>query len=401
MDHVQVTKRNHPPVPSQPFEYVERKGLGHPDTICDSIMEAGSVALCRAYHEVAGRPLHHNVDKGLLVAGRSAPAFGGGRIVEPMKIVFGDRATSEFQSEKIPVGEIIRSAAGSWLVDNLRFIDLDRHVVFQNELKPGSPELTGIFERQTMVANDTSAAVGYAPFSETENLVFAAERFLNSAEVKAEFPEVGEDIKVMGIRRDRTVFMTVAIAFVDQFIRDANTYFDRKAAIFTSLISYLENQLKSVDQIKLAINTLDAADRGLGGVYLTVLGTSADGADSGQVGRGNRVNGLITLNRPMSTEAAAGKNPTSHVGKIYSVLSHQLAGRIHSAIEPVEEVYVWICSRIGQPISKPWSVSVDLNLSPGVEVEDVESLVRKTVEDEFKTIDAFTDRLALGEFSIC
>ena len=64
-------------------------------------------------------------------------------------------------------------------------------------------------------------------------------------------------------------------------------------------------------------------DRGAGGMYLTVLGTSADGADGGQVGRGNRVNGLISLHRPMSTEAAAGKNPVSHVGKIYNLLAHR------------------------------------------------------------------------------
>ncbi len=44
-------------------------------------------------------------------------------------------------------------------------------------------------------------------------------------------------------------------------------------------------------------------------VFLTVTGTSAEMGDDGSVGRGNRCNGLITPNRPMSMEATSGKNP--------------------------------------------------------------------------------------------
>lgn len=36
----------------------------------------------------------------------------------------------------------------------------------------------------------------------------------------------------------------------------------------------------------------------MGGMYLTVLGTLAEDADSGEVGLGNQVNGLIPMNRP-------------------------------------------------------------------------------------------------------
>jgi S-adenosylmethionine synthetase len=40
-----------------------------------------------------------------------------------------------------------------------------------------------------------------------------------------------------------------------------------------------------------------------------------------QFGRGNRINGLITPCRPMRLEAAAGKIPVTHVGKIYNVMA--------------------------------------------------------------------------------
>lgn len=91
-------------------------------------------------------------------------------------------------------------------------------MIYQNEIKEGSPELTGIFEREQIGANDTSAAVGYAPLTETEGIVLNLERYLNSDAFKEAFPESGEDIKVMGYRRDRELVLTVAMAFVDRLL---------------------------------------------------------------------------------------------------------------------------------------------------------------------------------------
>jgi S-adenosylmethionine synthetase len=136
-------------------------------------------------------------------------------------------------------------------------------------------------------------------------------------------------------------------------------------------------------------------------MYLTVLGTSAEGADGGQVGRGNRVNGLISLSRPMTLEAAAGKNPVSHVGKVYNLFAHQLAERIYHAAEPIEEVYVWLCSRIGQPLDSPWSVSVQLSLSSHASLVDVQHLVTEIVHQELLVIDQFTQKLIKGELPVC
>jgi hypothetical protein len=99
------------PVGQRRIEIVERKGRGHPDSICDALMDTVSVALCAAYIETAGRVLHHNLDKGLLVAGQTAPGLGGGTIQTPMRIIFGDRATHEWQERKIPVGEIVANSS--------------------------------------------------------------------------------------------------------------------------------------------------------------------------------------------------------------------------------------------------------------------------------------------------
>jgi S-adenosylmethionine synthetase len=207
----------------------------------------------------------------------------------------------------------------------------------------------------------------------------------------------------LGLRRGRALRLTVAIAFVDRFLADPGAYFARKAGVENELTGFLRPQLQELDSIQVQINTLDDPARGSGGMYLTVLGTSAEGADGGEVGRGNRVNGLISLNRPMTLEAAAGKNPVSHVGKIYNVLSHQMAERIHAATEAagVEEVYVWLCSQIGRALDDPWSIAVDLALRPGADQREVEQPVRETVERELAEIDGFTARLARGELTVC
>lgn len=388
------------PVGQQRIELVERKGKGHPDTICDAIAEEVSLALCREYLATFGRILHHNADKGFLVAGQTEPRLGGGTVLEPMRLVLGDRAVSMCDGKGIEAGEIAEASAKNWLRKNLRFVDPDKHLVFQNELKEGSPELTDIFERDVIGANDTSAAVGYAPLTETERLVLESEKWMNSPDFQRQFPEAGEDVKVMGIRRDCDLSLTVAVTFVDRFVLDAASYFRRKEEMRQALTDHLTSKLRTLDRVSVQLNTLDDPARGEGGMYLSVLGTSAEGGDCGQVGRGNRVNGVIPLNRPISNEAAAGKNPVSHVGKIYSLLTHHIANEVVQRVEGVAEVYVWLCSQIGQPIHAPLIAASQVILLEGVGLSDVQPAVEAIIERELAGIHDFSKRLVRGELPV-
>lgn len=400
MRNITVESLEKVPVEDQKVELVERKGVGHPDSICDAIMEDISVALCKEYTATFGQIVHHNIDKGLLVAGRTSPRIGGGVVDEPMRLVIGDRAIYEVGGKHVPVGEIAVRTATEWLKDNLRFVDPEEHVIFQNEIKEGSPELTDIFDREVIGANDTSAAVGYAPLTETEKIVLNVERYLNSSEFKESYPESGEDIKVMGYRRDRELILTIAMAFVDRFVDSQEAYFLRKEEIREAAIDFVNRERLNFDNVVVDLNTLDDPDRGEDGMYLTVLGTSAEGADCGQVGRGNKVNGVIALNRPMSTEAAAGKNPISHVGKIYSLLTHRVADEIYKKAPGIREVYVWLCSQIGLPIDEPLIASAQLTLDKGVSLASVRRDVEEVMAQELDNIHDFTARLARGELSV-
>ncbi len=412
------------PVSDWGVEIVERKGRGHPDYICDSVMEAISVALSKEYKRTFGAVLHHNIDKGLLAAGRVIKRFGGGRVVKPMELIIGDRATFIVDGKKIPVADIAVSAAKRWLRENLRFVDPEKHIRFRSVLAPGSEELADIFMRPGAVrgaqppaagtachergarppaifgANDTSAAVGYYPLSPTEETVLKLERYLNSKGFKNKYPETGEDIKVMALRQGGRLDLTVAMPLICEFVSSEADYFEKKERISRQCTKFLLGE-SVFEQTEVHLNTLDEKGRGLGGVYLSLLGTSAEDADSGQVGRGNRVNGLISINRPMGTEAAAGKNPVSHVGKIYNVLAHKAAGEIYGKVEGVREVYVLLLSRIGAPIDKPLMASVRLILKRGVALRDVSQKVTGILEERLSKIAALCDELTEGRHKIC
>lgn len=387
------------PVYSQDAEIVERKGTGHPDTICDSIAEELSVELSKLYLEEFGAVMHHNVDKALLVGGVAHPVFGGGEVISPIEIYLVGRAVNEREGRPLPVEELAIEATRRWIRENVRNLDPDRHIIIKPRIKPGSRDLVDLFLRfqqrgEVPLANDTSFGVGFAPFDDLERVVFEAERFLNSEEVKREHPEVGEDIKVMGVRiRDR-IRITVACAFVSRYVESLEDYLGKKSVIhgkLRELVSGLTDK-----EVEVFINTADDPEQG--SVYITVTGTSAEQGDDGQVGRGNRVNGLITPYRPMSLEAAAGKNPVSHIGKIYNVVANLIADRVVKEIEEVEEAYCYIVSQIGKPINEPQVCDVKVRTAkdlPGIEGE-----IARIAQEELDRMPNTWERFLKKEFSV-
>ncbi|MBO3753563.1 MAG: methionine adenosyltransferase [Candidatus Brockarchaeota archaeon] len=392
------------PVPKQRIEIVERKGLGHPDTISDMVMNELSVELCRLYLKEFNRVLHYNLDKSLLVAGESETRFGGGVVRKPMKLIFGDRATYRFDGKELPIEELAVDSAKNWFRRNLRFVDPDKHVSYEVQIGRSAANLADIFKRggEFLGANDTSAAVGYAPLSQLENLVLGVEQHLNSRDFKKEFEETGEDVKVMGYRIDSMVDLTIAMSYVDRFVDSEEAYFRSKKEVVEHLKTYIEDNY-DFKKVSITLNSLDTRGRGENGIYLTVTGTSAEAGDSGQVGRGNRVNGVIALLRPAGSEAAAGKNPVSHVGKIYNLLSFKIANDIIEKVDGVEEVYVWLLSQIGIPVNKPKLVSVQAILEEGLKMEVLEKPITQVVEESLSddSLRSFINDLIEGKLRVC
>jgi S-adenosylmethionine synthetase len=383
-----------PLVTADEVEIVERKGAGHPDTICDALAEAFSHNLCREYQKRFGRVLHHNVDKALLCGGRAAATFGGGEVREPIRIFLAGRAVSAVGNDVVPVRDIAIEGSRAWLKANLHALDPDRHVRIEAMVQQGSQDLQALFSRgnQMPLANDTSFGVGHAPLSPLERLVLALEQRLHNRDRSSNRPAWGEDIKVMAVRNRTRLDLTIACAMIGRYLDSVKSYIEHKAALAEWVRECASEY--GFTACSVVVNAADKVEAG--SLYLTVTGTSAEAGDDGQVGRGNRVNGLITPLRPMSLEAAAGKNPVSHVGKIYNVLAGRVAEAIVAAAAEVSEAHCLIVSRIGAPVSAPALVHLRLATRDGTAPEGLRAQAAALVADHLEQVEDLGRELMSG-----
>ena len=380
---------------SDEVEVVERKGLGHPDTICDALAENLSRTLCGEYRRRFGAILHHNVDKALLCGGRAAPAFGGGVILAPIEIYLAGRAALGTGGDALPIAEIAVESAREWLKRNMRALDADRHVEIHQRIRPGSVDLQALFSARAGAvarANDTSIGVGYAPLSPLERLVLAVEQRINQPDRRPN-PAWGEDVKVMGVRRGAAVDLTVACAMVGRHLMHKDDYLAAKASI-AALSRELAAAHGFVD-VSISVNAADTAES----LYLTVTGTSAEAGDDGEVGRGNRINGLITPCRPMTLEAAAGKNPVTHVGKIYSVVARQIATLLAES-PTILRTECLMVSRIGSPVTDPAIVQIKLATADASPAESFSEYASDITADCLRDIPNLVEDFVAGTIAL-
>ncbi|WP_303235653.1 methionine adenosyltransferase [Methanosphaera cuniculi] len=385
------------------IEIVERKGIGHPDSISDGIAEAVSRTLSRTYKEKVGHVLHHNTDEVQLTAGESDPKFGGGQIIKPIQILLTGRAANEFtlpngETHKVGVDYIAIEAAKKFLDETIINLDIDYGTVVECKIGQGSADLRDVFQRPNAIpsANDTSFGVGFYPLTETENLVLKTEELLNSKDFKKDHPYVGEDIKVMGLREKDEITLTIASAFVSKYVDDVDAYLNMKDEI-NNIVSDLA--AKETDlSVETLINTADdETKKDESGYYLTVTGTSAEMGDDGSVGRGNRSNGLITPNRPMSMEATSGKNPINHVGKIYNLLSNEITREVYSDVEGVKNIDMVILSQIGKPIDQPRTATAHIQTEDGYTIDEIEEDVTRIIDRWLENITDIKDFMLEGK----
>lgn len=385
------------PIEKQRIELVERKCLGHPDSLADGIAESISRALSRSYMEECGSVLHHNTDQGEVVAGESLPKFGGGIITRPIYFLISGRATKTFNGVNIPADAIAVEAARDYIRKTLPMLNMERDVIVDCRMGRGSTDLQDVFRScsgKVPRANDTSFGVGHAPFSEAESIVLGISEFVDRT-LRPKHPVIGQDCKIMCLRDGDTINLTLAMAFVDRYCSGIADYIEQKNFL-TEQIAAVAGQFTS-RRVNVAINTADDLDNC--SVFLTVSGTSAEMGDDGSVGRGNRANGLITPNRPMSMEATSGKNPINHIGKIYNLLATEIAKDCVARVDGIEEIYVRILSQIGHPIDQPHIASAQILPKSGFEVSALRPEVEGIIDDWLEKTATITEKVIRGELS--
>lgn len=400
MKNIVVERIYQIPVEEREAEMVERKGLGHPDSVADGIAEAISRKLCREYLRRYGVILHHNTDQVEVVGGEAEPRFGGGEVLRPILIFISGRATYKVENDIIPIHDIAINAAKEYLKNNFRNLDAERHVEYISRIGQGSIDLRRVFEEKAQDApraNDTSFGVGFAPFTDTERIVLETERYILT-DLYNKYKEIGEDVKVMGVRNHDTINVTIAQAFVSKYVPDADHYLSVKEELVDKIADHLSKMTER--EVLVYMNTADSPERDV--YYITVTGLSMEAGDDGSVGRGNRVSGLITPYRPMSMEAAAGKNPVNHVGKLYNILAFKIADRIYNALGgDAKEVYVRIVSQIGRPINDPHVASIQLLMGEDKTITaDVKNEIEGIVSEMLDNITKLTEEIIEGKVRV-
>jgi len=382
------------PVPLSKVELVERKGIGHPDSVADALAEEVSKALCRMYKKEVGTVLHHNTDETQIAAGQSSPKFKGGHIVDPAYILLVGRATTHVTGMDLPCKPTALKAARDYLRRTFPNLDADSETILDVRLGHGSDDLRGVYQTSKFLANDTSFGVGYAPYSITDRLVLETEEYING-ELKKSLKETGQDVKVMASRVGKKLTLTVACAMVDKYIDDMDHYV---SAVQELKNKVYDNALKIVNDdldVKLEVNTGDNIKKKV--IYLTCTGLSQEMGDDGSVGRGNRANGLITPYRPMSMEATSGKNPITHIGKIYNIMSRLIAEDVARSVSQDVEVRVRLLSQIGKPVSHPLNANVQLVSKNQTYLPKWKKEAEAVVEDWLNNVDKVSEMIIDGK----
>jgi len=398
------------------FEIVERKGIGHPDTLCDTIAEKVSQTYAQYCLERYGIILRHMVDMIALSGGAVKVKFGGGEMQKSIRLYLNCRFTRTYQQDIIPYLEIVKGVVYRHFGEVLPLLDLDQWLTIvdnthsapgpgvvynadgstQNERKfffEIPQKEFAVFHDNSLRSNDTSTAVAYSPLSATEQIVILVETKLNGQEFKKLHPYVGTDIKVMAKRIQKHLGLTVCIPFVAVHTPSKEFYFE-KIKFLTNVIKQLVMSKFGQFDISVSLNTRDNPNKS--DYYLTLTGSAIESGDEGVVGRGNRYNGVIPFTRHMSMEACCGKNPVYHVGKLYTAISSLISEEIFHLTGL--ETYVYLTSQMGRNLSDPWSACVEVCGRKATSIEH--QLIEEIVERALSNANETTKKIIRGELNL-
>ncbi|GAB2863190.1 methionine adenosyltransferase [Streptomyces deserti] len=381
---------------------VERKGLGHPDTLADHLAERLSRAYSHHTVERFGAVLHHNFDKLALLGGASEVRYGAGRMTSPVRVLVNGRAAPMCGGERIPVEEIVEAEVRAFFAERLPEVSDHLDIVFNitSNSSPGAvltgdavPDRTRWFnprsiedlrERRVRLSNDTSLGTGWAPENSFESFVRElVNHFSGDSEFTRTHAWCGSDVKLMGYWDGEQADVVLCVPQKSRFVASRAEYVLNAESVLAECHRLAGLRLAGA-WARFRLNARDVPEKDE--LYLTYTGSSIESGDEGVVGRGNRVNGLITPLRPMNLEGANGKNPVYHVGKLYNIAARRLAERLHEATGEYAEVH--LVSATGQRLDQPWRVLVRLS-SPDAEVDKVQALV----EEALGEFPALTDEL--------
>ncbi|MEO3755616.1 methionine adenosyltransferase [Streptomyces sp. B6B3] len=376
------------------FSLVERKGLGHPDTLADHLAERLSRVYSQYTRQHFGAVLHHNFDKLALLGGSCEVRYGGGAMRDPVRVLVNGRAAFRCGDADVPVRSLVEEAVRGFFAERLPELDgrlrIDLNVT-QNP-SPGAVVTDGrdgdrtrwfaprsiedLRERRTVLANDTSLGTGWAPLNPLESFTTALVNHLSGdSEFTRAHPWCGTDVKLMGYADEDRADIVLAVPQKSAHVPSRAAYLANRETVLAECQLFADRLLPGL-RTSFRLNARDIPEKDE--LYLTLTGSSIESGDEGVVGRGNRVNGLITPLRPMNLEGANGKNPVYHVGKLYNLAANRIAERLADETGSYAEVH--LVSATGQRLDRPWRILVRL-ADTTVSLDKVQAIVMETLDD--------------------
>lgn len=409
MSEINVVTR-HREYASESFEVIERKGIGHPDTLSDALAETLSSTYSKYTLAHFGAILHHNFDKVGMMGGRVDVTFGHMKFIEPIRVLLNGRASWKFAGTEIPVRQMLVDTTKRFFAERFPMLDPERDLRIIYEVSgassPGEVDtsrsegkrkywfeprsLDDLGERKRLACNDTSLGVGYFGRTPLETVVHGLETRLNSAEYKADKPWLGSDIKLMAVRRGDVVDLTMCVPQISRHVADLAAYKRNVTFIREEILAFIAGVAPQF-RVNLSVNTRDKYDTVE--LYLTATGSSIETGDEGFVGRGNRMGGLITPGRVYTMEGICGKNPVYHVGKMYCVAAYDICRAIHGATGIPAQAQ--LIGQSGQLLRAPWLTLIQLDRAC-----DDAALVSRLAREVLDDIAASTRRIIDHEYPL-
>ncbi len=413
-----VFKTGKPNINDTEYEVVERKGIGHPDNLCDAVAEKISVAYSTYCLDKYGVILRHMVDKVAVLGGSSKVSFGQGEMTSPIRILLNGRFTHIFLDEEIDYMKIVNNVVKDHFKNIFPLLDTDKwlKIIDNTHFSQGpgvvyNKDGTTKNERSQFFSvsdekyikhhsngfrsNDTSTTVSYFPLSDLENMVIISEGLLDNAKFKKSHQYVGTDIKVMGKRVSKNIELTLCIPFIAEFTPDQGFYIQKLNELKELLINMLKREFPTYS-IDIILNTRDNFDNQ--DIYLTAIGSAVESGDEGAVGRGNRSNGIIPFTRNMSSEAPCGKNPVYHTGKIFTVIGDIIAEEIFKTLGIESTVY--LTSQMGRDMNDPWQAAIALDGYQKDIDEELRMSISNIVEENLIKHSEITNKIVSGQIKI-
>ncbi len=379
------------------IETVEKKGMGHPDSIADAVAEEVAGVINGYFLEKYGAIPRYNADLVSIFGGDVEFDFGEGRVKKKADIDLGGNVPYLDEREIAEIRSIAEQRIYEYLTGILRFNAED---LFQINWKINhySARNTAFFRgnerhgHSSALAEDTVVAHGFYPYSDLEQLTLDVSQCIN--DLSGEYP-IGSDTKIMSIKNGirNEIVLIISIGFKALELRNYDEYEAVKGAVQDRIQGFAQRRIPSNSNLLVAINTADD-DMRQKGHYL--LSGSAAEHDKGISGKGNQLSGVMTPFRYHSFESVFGKNPVFHAGKIYNVLSFLLTKEIAEQVR--SRVDTIIVSQVGAPLSCPRAINV---VTP-IELSDqqrsqISDLVGNEMQKHFTASKSYPNLMKISE----